>query len=140
MVLAICHDHRSFVLWPSTQQYPLADSCLPIAKTSYVNGTRTVTLQVVPETNIAPQNGLNTSFLLGRPIFRGNVSFRGSMPSFELLTNPCNGFTKIHIRNPGRDAWEVEGWPCPRATRKRSGHPRITSAKLREVVLAAGAK
>eukprot|EP00434_Breviolum_minutum_P008581 symbB.v1.2.007572.t1/scaffold461.1/size201717/13 len=42
------------------------------------------------------------------------------------------------LHDLGRDAWEVEGWPCPRATRKRSGHPRITSAELREVVLAAG--
>ena len=71
--------------------------------------------------------------------FQGQCEFSGEYAEFRVLTNPCNGFTNIHIRNPGRDAWEVEGWPCPRATRKRSGHPRITSAELREVVLAAGA-
>eukprot|EP00435_Cladocopium_sp_Y103_P037026 s2025_g9.t1 len=38
----------------------------------------------------------------------------------------------------GREAWEVEGWPCGRASKKRSGHPRVTSAELRDVVLAAG--
>lgn len=38
----------------------------------------------------------------------------------------------------GREAWEIEGWPCGRASKKRSGHPRVTSAQLHEVVLAAG--
>ena len=34
----------------------------------------------------------------------------------------------------GREAWEVEGWPCSRAARKRSGHPRVTTDCLRQLI------
>ena len=37
-----------------------------------------------------------------------------------------------------REAWEVEGWPCSRAARKRSGHPRITTDGLRELIQSIG--
>ena len=34
----------------------------------------------------------------------------------------------------GREAWEVEGWPCSKAARKRSGHPRVTTDCLRQLI------
>ena len=38
----------------------------------------------------------------------------------------------------GREAWEIEAWPCSRAKRKRSGHPRVSSCELRQVALNQG--
>jgi hypothetical protein len=61
-----------------------------------------------------------------------------SQESRHLLT--FRNTTGIPVTRPtqGREAWEIEGWPCGRASKKRSGHPRVTSAQLHEVVLAAG--
>ncbi|CAE8586742.1 unnamed protein product, partial [Polarella glacialis] len=42
------------------------------------------------------------------------------------------------LDSQGRDAWEIEGWPCSKSARKRSGHPAVSSDLLRRVVAEAG--
>ena len=62
-------------------------------KTLVVYGMLGITLPsfigiTLPETNIAPENGWNTTFLLGRPIFRCYVSFK------ECIRIPANQSVK----------------------------------------------
>ncbi len=51
-------------------------------------------IDILPETNIAPENGWleYKPFLLERPIFRGYVSFRESIPN-------CHGWKEIPFQN-----------------------------------------
>jgi len=41
-------------------------------------------MATLPETNIAPENGWKTTFLLEWPIFRGYVSFREGISCREI--------------------------------------------------------
>ena len=59
-----------------------------------MRGRFTLPITILPETNELPlkMDGWNTTFLLGRPIFRGYVSFReGSQKRSEQhsVTGPC---------------------------------------------------
>ncbi len=56
----------------------------------------------LPETNSSPlkMDGLNTTFLLGRPIFRGYVSFReGKLVSLFQNFSPFPGFLTKMVQN-----------------------------------------
>ncbi|CAJ1334752.1 unnamed protein product [Effrenium voratum] len=56
----------------------------------------------------------------------------------RLLLSAVALRARWRLEHLGREAWEIEGWPCSRATRKRSGHPRVTTESLRKVVVGAG--
>ncbi|CAK9107759.1 unnamed protein product [Durusdinium trenchii] len=78
-----------------------------------------------------------------------NTTPQPDTPSCSLPLRPPRGrpfrllsavvlFGRWRSKELGREAWELEGWPCGRATKKRSGHPRVTSDQLRQVLLHAG--
>ena len=75
----------------------------------------------LPETNIAPKmDGWNTTFLLGRPIFRGHVSFREGINDAFLVKKSSS---QIPFREP---FWsdESENWSCQMFVSRDSGFVR----------------
>ena len=89
------------------------------------------------EARLAGLAGLRSQSRQGESPWRGATRpRRGTWHSDSFLALTALTLLRASWRRTdlGREAWEVEGWPCSRSARKRSGHPRVTTESLRQLV------